>query len=98
MASTRFGKFHVDVGGVREVLKSGPVKAELSQKAGAIAADCCAACYADRGSKGHVRSNEPPFRGWTNAGAYTALGHVSTVNLEGLRFESRSKILESHNH
>jgi len=98
MASTRFGRFQVDVGGVREVLKAGPTEALLKQAAESIAGPCCSACYADRGTKGHVVSQKEPFNAWTSIGGYTAIGHVSTVNMEGWRFESKSKVLESYNH
>ena len=98
MANTRFGKFKVDMAGIRSILKSQAVTSELQGKADSIAASCCASCYADRGKKGHFRSNEVPFNGWTSQGGYTAFGHVSTVNLEGLLYEQKSKILESHNH
>ena len=98
MASTRFGKFRPDIGGIRSILKSGAVESELKSKADSIAASCSASCYGDRATKGHVRSDEVPFRGWTSKGGYTALGHVSTVNAEGIRYERKTKVLESHNH
>jgi len=98
MASSRFGDFKVDVGGVRAILKSGAVESELLSLAEPIAGACSASCHADRGSKGHVVSDEQPFHAWTSQGAYTAFGHVSTVNLEGLKFEQKHKVLESFNH
>ena len=98
MASTRFGRYVINMGGVREVLKSGPVVSQLRGIAVPIAAGCNASCYADRGSKGHYESDETPFNAWTSQGGYTAFGHVSTVNLEGLKFENKAKVLESYNH
>ena len=96
--ASRFGKFKVDMGGIRSILKSSAVTSELQGMANSIASSCCESCYADRGSEGHLRSNKVPFNGWTSQGDYTAFGHVSTVNLEGILYEQKSKILESHNH
>ena len=93
-----FTASNLDMGGVRAVLKSGAVESQLMSKAQTIAAGCNSICYADRGSKGHIRSDEAPFNAWTNQGGYTAFGHVSTVNLEGIRFEHKTKVLEMFNH
>jgi len=98
MASARFGKFKPDIGGVRQILKSGPVEAELLGKATSIASACTASCYGDRGHEEHIESDEVPFHGWTSKGGYTAFGHVSTVNLEGLLYEKNTKVMESYNH
>lgn len=99
MSDIKFGKFKYDLNGVREILKSAPVRDEIEKHADRIAGNCVSACYADRGSKGHFISDEQePYRAWMDEGEYTARGHVSTVNLEGYYFDKKTKMLDSHNH
>ena len=98
MSETRFGDFKIDMAGMRSILKSAPVEAELEKQAGRIANACNAACYADRGREGHIESKKEPFRAWTKQGGYTAYGYVGPRNVEGVRFQSRPKIIDSLNH
>lgn len=98
MADARFGNFKLDLAGMRKILKSDAMRAEVKGHAEKLAAKCNDACYAERGSEDHIESEGPAYRGWTSTGSYEVLGHVSTASKEGRDFQNQRHIIDSFNH